>query len=132
MANIYDNTFTLGNTSATTLSAQPGIKITTDQPGVIGIGTDETVLWSADYNTATTGISFSEPLSSFERVKVCWNHMNGTTIEWSEYAPESTQWWHLQGRQNGGGTFTASTIGGGGTHENRMLSLQVCRWIRTA
>lgn len=32
----------------------------------------------------------------------------------------------------GAGTFTASTIGGGGTHENRMRSLQVCRWIRTA
>lgn len=32
----------------------------------------------------------------------------------------------------GEGTFTASTIGGGGTHENRMLSLGVYRWIRTA
>lgn len=30
----------------------------------------------------------------------------------------------------GPGRYTASTVGGGGTHENRMRSLQVCRWIK--
>ena len=40
MSNIYDGTFILGNTSATTLSAQPGIKLDTSVPGVIGIGTE--------------------------------------------------------------------------------------------
>lgn len=31
------------------------------------------------------------------------------------------------------GFFDANSLtGGGGTHENRMRSLQVCRWIRTA
>ena len=32
----------------------------------------------------------------------------------------------------GSGTFTATSIGGNGTHENRMRSLLVHRWIRTA
>lgn len=32
----------------------------------------------------------------------------------------------------GGGGFTASNIGGGGSHENRMRSLQVRRWIRVS
>lgn len=27
--------------------------------------------------------------------------------------------------------FTASNVGGGGTHENRMKCLQVLRWVRT-
>lgn len=32
----------------------------------------------------------------------------------------------------GEGRYTASTIGGGASHENRMRSLGVYRWIRTA
>lgn len=32
----------------------------------------------------------------------------------------------------GAGTYTASTVGSNATHENRMLSLCVYRWIRTA
>ena len=70
MASIYNGSFVLGNTSATTLSAQEGIKLDTSVPGVIGIGTDETVLWEGDigYNESTTGIS--EPLTNFERLRI--------------------------------------------------------------
>ena len=47
MSEIYNGTFLLGNTSATTLSAGPGIKIdSTSVPGTIKISIDETVLWS--------------------------------------------------------------------------------------
>ena len=64
MANtIWEGTFVLGNTSATTLSAQPGIKIDTSVPGVIGIGTDETVLWSGNFASAA---NLSEPMSAFD------------------------------------------------------------------
>ena len=45
MSEIYNGTFLLGNTSATTLSAGPGIKLDTSVPGTIKISNDETVLW---------------------------------------------------------------------------------------
>ena len=67
--NIYNGTFVLGNTSATTLSAGEGIKIDTSVPGIIGISNDETVLWSGYVkmeNDAT--ITASEPLSGFEKI----------------------------------------------------------------
>lgn len=66
MSQIYNGTFVLGNTSATTLSAQPGIKLDTSVPGVIGIGTDETVLWSGDSVSAEC----SEPISNFNKLRV--------------------------------------------------------------
>ena len=76
MSEIYNGTFLLGNTSATTLSAGPGIKIdSTSLPGTIKISNDETVLWSGNDINATV----SEPLSSFETVKIYakWDY-NGT------------------------------------------------------
>ena len=72
MSNIYDGTFILGNTSATTLSAQPGIKLDTSVPGVIGIGTDETVLWE-DSNGSQLPVTVSELLSNFEYIRIEWN-----------------------------------------------------------
>ena len=70
--NIYDGTFVLGNTSATTLSAGPGIKITTDEPGVIKVSNDETVLWSGSPSASNVNINLSEPISGFERFAVEW------------------------------------------------------------
>lgn len=67
MANIYDGTFILGNTSATTLSAGEGIKLDTSVPGVIGIGTDETVLWSG---TRTNEVILSESAYNFEFIRI--------------------------------------------------------------
>ena len=67
MANIFDGTFVLGDVSATTLSAGEGIKITTDEPGVIKVSNDETVLFSGNMSTKTCTLSES-PLN-FERVK---------------------------------------------------------------
>ena len=68
MANIYDGTFILGNTSATQISAQPGIKIDTSVPGVIGIGTDETVLWTGANNS--TSFTLSEPIYNFDCIEL--------------------------------------------------------------
>ena len=68
MSQIYNGTFVLGNTSATTLSAGEGIKITTDQPGVIGIGTDETVLWSGA--SSSGNFTLSENPYNFEYIRI--------------------------------------------------------------
>lgn len=69
MSQIYNGSFVLGNTSATTLSAGPGIKLDTSVPGVIGISNDETVLFDGDISYNTTGL-LSEPLTNFERVRI--------------------------------------------------------------
>ena len=82
MASIYDGTFVLGDTSATTLSAGEGIKIDTSVPGVIGISNDETVLYSAapkNYGGGSSGesITLNESISSFERLRFYINVMKG-------------------------------------------------------
>ena len=72
MSEIYNGTFVLGNTSATTLSAGPGIKIDDSQPGVIKVSNDETVLWSGSANAASFPITLSEPASAFNEIKFTW------------------------------------------------------------
>ena len=75
MNTIYDNTFVLGQTSATNFVAGPGIVIDEPSEGTVRIGTDETVLWEA---TTTTGIelgadeyvSLSESMTNFEKVYI--------------------------------------------------------------
>ena len=70
MANIYDNTFTLGNTSSTTLSAGPGIKIDDSSvPGVIKVSTDETVLWSGTSTVLNKTFNLAEPYTNFEKIR---------------------------------------------------------------
>ena len=74
--NIWNGTFVLGNVSATTLSAGEGIKITTDEPGVIKVSNDETVLWSGSWkpgNTTTptnSAIEISESVENFEYIRI--------------------------------------------------------------
>ena len=69
MANIFDGTFVLGDVSATTLSAGEGIKITTDEPGVIKVSNDETVLWSGNAISANDTINLNESFDNFERIR---------------------------------------------------------------
>ena len=70
MSQIYNGTFVLGNTSATTLSAGTGIKLNTSVPGVIGISNDETLLYSGNSNI-TTG-TLSEPATNFNYLRVAF------------------------------------------------------------
>ena len=77
MSQIYNGTFVLGNTSASTLSAQPGIKLDTSVPGVIGIGTDETVLWSGSLETIGSSATLSEPITNFDTIKLYYRDHNG-------------------------------------------------------
>lgn len=67
MSQIYNGSFVLGNTSATTLSAGPGIKLDTSIPGVIGISTDETLLWSGEEKS---GCELSESCRNFDKLRV--------------------------------------------------------------
>ena len=67
MSEIYNGTFVLGNTSATTLSAGPGIKIDDSQPGVIKVSNDETVLWSG---ARTNSVTLSESAYNFEFIRI--------------------------------------------------------------
>ena len=69
MANIFDGSFVLGNVSATTLSAGEGIKITTDEPGVIKVSNDETVLWEGTSSqSANPTFILNEPATNFRYV----------------------------------------------------------------
>lgn len=85
MSEIYNGSFVLGNTSATTLSAGPGIKIDDSTPGVIKVSNDETVLWSAATNEDTivfnSAITLSESYKSFERIGIYNGHDCYGTIE---------------------------------------------------
>ena len=71
MNTIYDNTFVLGQTSATNFVAGPGIKIDEPSAGTVRIGNDETVLWSGTYQ-GTGSITLSEALSNFDLVRIEW------------------------------------------------------------
>lgn len=88
---IAQGTYTLGQTSATTYQAGPGIKIDSPSEGTVRISNDETVLFATnDHNN--TSAALSEPASNFERVKInfgvgndnniqirsCYNEFNGT------------------------------------------------------
>lgn len=73
MNTIYDGTFVLGNTSATTYQAGPGISITQPSEGTVIISNDETVLWE-DNTDPAAGINgtrvINEAISSFENIDV--------------------------------------------------------------
>lgn len=86
MSEIYNGTFLLGNTSATTLSAGPGIKLDTSVPGTIKISNDETVLWEvATTANATSAGNFSENPFNFERIGVYWLMNNDGTLQSPTY-----------------------------------------------
>jgi len=66
---IAQGTYTLGQTSATTYQAGPGISITQPSEGTVRISNDETVLWSGSYES-TGSITLSESFKNFELIRV--------------------------------------------------------------
>ena len=70
MSEIYNGSFVLGDTSATTLSAGPGIKIDDSVPGVIKVSNDETVLWEGTLTTSSDKITLSEAKTNFDRIGI--------------------------------------------------------------
>ena len=71
MNTIYDNTFVLGQTSATNFVAGPGIKIDEPCAGTVRIGNDETVIFSG---AGTSAASISEDIHNFEQVQLHLQH----------------------------------------------------------
>jgi len=67
---IAQGTYTLGQTSATTYQAGPGISITQPSEGTVRISNDETVLFSGAGTHYPDKVITNEPLSAFERFRV--------------------------------------------------------------
>ena len=98
MNTIYDNTFVLGQTSATNFVAGQGIKIDSPSEGVVRIGNDETVLWSG--NAGTSAVTLSESFENFESIKIVHN----AQVEefWKPKAGYEVRYWHTYGTMNQG------------------------------
>ena len=94
MNTIYDGTFVLGNTSATTYQAGPGISITQPSEGTVKISNDETVLWDG-HGTLATSATLSEAMTNFETVKIYFINADSEVvireIDPSVQAPYITQ-----------------------------------------
>jgi hypothetical protein len=92
MNTIYDGTFVLGSTSATTYQAGNGISITQPSEGVVRISNDETVLWSG---AGTSALTLSEPITNFEAIKIYHNayceELYGLPV------PSEFRFWHMYG-----------------------------------
>lgn len=105
MSQIYNGSFVLGDTSATTLSAGPGIKLDTSVPGVIGISNDETVLFDS-YGNGTSAAVLSEPMSSFSQLKILLGQQytnDGT--EWHTYEAKPDKIKHMSYCAGGDNNF---------------------------
>lgn len=68
MNTIYDNTFVLGQTSATNFVAGPGISITQPAEGTVRIANDETVLWSGSLTWGQTA-ALSDSVKNYDRIR---------------------------------------------------------------
>ena len=79
---IAQGTYTLGQTSATTYQAGPGISITQPSEGTVRISNDETVLWSGDAYNGT--LNLSEAVTHFEYIRIDFSTtINSTSTIWS-------------------------------------------------
>ena len=67
MSEIWNNTYTLGNTSATQIVAGEGIKLDTSVPGTIKISNDETVLYEGN---KAAELQLSESIKNFKTFKI--------------------------------------------------------------
>jgi hypothetical protein len=83
---IAQGTYTLGQTSATTYQAGPGISITQPSEGTVRISNDETVLWSGTLTSGATA-ALSEPITAFERIGFAGYCHNGEVFSVYAEAP---------------------------------------------
>lgn len=67
---IANGSFVLGNTSATTYQAGPGISITQPSEGTVRISNDETVLFETDSPSGVSAVTCSETVKNFEKIAV--------------------------------------------------------------
>lgn len=74
---IANGTFTIGQTSATSFEAGPGISITQPSAGTVRIANDETVLFSGYLNMPGNSLVLSEPASAFEHTIIYYTNNDG-------------------------------------------------------
>lgn len=84
---IAQGTYTLGQTSATTYQAGPGISITQPSEGTVRISNDETVLWSGLLNTNNATANLSESITHFKYIQVEGYTHNGVQFPWVTKLP---------------------------------------------
>lgn len=103
---IANGTFTIGQTSATNFIAGPGIKIDEPSAGTVRIGNDETVLWSGDINVNNLTGALSEPVSSFNKVKILTKINTSTpdAKQWFEFDTDREYYTMLGGLTDGSDT----------------------------
>ena len=152
MASIYDGTFVLGDVSATTLSAGNGIKITTDEPGVIKVSNDETVLWSGNGTQTTGALNLSESITGFERIGISFFVDTSPEIGYQEFPVYSTAdsfpiltndphmeggstvtmyiKWGLITQSNNGSTLNLTSGGYNNIYGSNKGSSNSCNWTK--
>lgn len=101
---------------------------TVDTTESVLVSQNSTDLFSADLgtvvgaNTAVTNLPNHTHSTSAST-------MGAGTVSWFKFS--TTAAGSTRGG-NGNGSWTAAAVGGGGSHENRMRSKYVVRWIRVA
>jgi hypothetical protein len=98
MNTIYDNTFTIGQTSGINFEAGPGISITQPSEGTVRISNDETVLYSGSSANPT----LSESIDNFEHIKVTYtywpdNYATKVVYGWSAKPTFTDGWFNANG-----------------------------------
>ena len=105
MNTIYDNTFVLGQTSATNFVAGPGIKIDEPAEGTVRIANDETVLWElSTIGGTSTSATLSEAFTNFEQIEVWWAQQSQRTTVQYYYTKNLTQLFCVHGKYTAGNT----------------------------
>jgi len=109
---IAQGTYTLGQTSATTYQAGPGISITQPSEGTVRISNDETVLYTA--TTASNTIVLSEKATNFERLRLeLQSYQSTMVVNYTEVKPNDS---YL--------TFFAQTLIPAATYPLQILGVQ--------
>jgi len=114
MNTIYDGSFVLGNTSATTYQAGQGISITQPSEGTVRISNDETVLWSGSASMGSFTANLSEPATAFNEICFIAKAHPNNTIQ--EKISVNTKYMGLTGNQ--GSITIMGHAGGGGIRIN--------------
>ena len=111
---ISQGTYTIGQTSATNFIAGNGIKIDEPSAGTVRIGNDETVLWSGDINANNLTGTLSEPISSFNKVKILTKINNSTpdAKQWFEFDTDREYYTMLGGLTDGSDTSAGEPFNG--------------------
>ena len=130
MSQIYNGSFVLGDTSATTLSAGPGIKLDTSVPGAIGISNDETLLYSGAYSTSTTAVNLSEEITNFDKIEVWWIQQNARPLV-NQYQTENlSQIFTIHGKCENNNAVVFFVGWNKGT-DNKSFSKYFCKYKPT-